>query len=118
LIQVKTLSKKLVDSHGVKIAATIIIIASVTIASGPALSYTEHDVLLKIQFCETATRLPWGDANQYAWDDCVRLRGKLRSEEEYLKNFGHSDPEWRAALQASSLWARQEGCERWPETQP
>ena len=102
-----------------KIAATVTILVALIIGSAlPTLAYSEADFLRQSKFCENATRLPWGDVDQYAWDDCIALQGKLRSPEEYLKDMGHPNPEWLADLNAGSLWATEEGCLSWAGTQP
>jgi hypothetical protein len=96
--------------------AMIAIIA--TVSSVRAQTFTEQDFLRQGKFCESATRLPWGDVNQDEYVDCMMHQGRLRSEEERKRNSEWPRTSWMRAYTASSIWASDEGCESWAKKQP
>ena len=118
LIWVNALARK---EWEMKSTRTAVFLLAVTIGSGfssYAQAFAEADVVRQSKFCENSTRLPWGEVDQYAWDDCMALQGKLRSEKEYLRDTGRPNQSWMKDLQTSQLWASAEGCLAWVKTQP
>jgi hypothetical protein len=87
-------------------------------ATAQAQTFTETDFLRQSKFCEAATRLPWGDVDRNAYFDCMERQGRLRSKEERRKDDTLPRTPWALALDKSSLWATDGGCESWASKQP
>ena len=96
--------------------ATIAVIA--TVSSVRAQTFTEQDILRQSKFCESATRLPWGDVDGSAYEDCLIHKGRLRSKDERDRDFAWPRTSWMRAYIDSSLRATDGGCESWAKNQP
>jgi hypothetical protein len=86
-----------------------IALAFVVASNVPALAFTEADVERQSKFCENATRLPWGDVDQYLYDDCMTLQRQLRPPEQAAKTMGKTDPAWMRHLDGSAFLCRRGG---------
>src|SRR5262249_31742814 len=102
---------------GMKIAIAVALMA-VVILSAPAWAFTEADIMRLSKFCETKTRLPWGDVDNHAWGDCLKHEGLVRPREVREKDNRDPQTPWMRALDSSLLWATEDGCEAWAAKQP
>lgn len=100
------------------LTVTVAALTSVNAIPAHAQTFSEEDFLRQSKFCEVATRLPAGDADQHRWGDCLQRQGQLRSQAQRETDYGQPKTQWMRQLTRSRLWLIDDACEQWAKSQP